>query len=155
MKIFLAILIISLLCFNKSFSITTYKHLHAKEYFDTQDNGKISGNAANYLYSDMNTVSIFGDLATAGEKRIVTREKTLAKYFDKWSKERRNFFKSRTEKFKQQSKDYKKDLNKPHKYIKGITTIGRPGSGGKIKYKTWKWWNKWKCKNCKSLAFQQ
>tara|TARA_B100001964_G_scaffold153369_1_gene168692 strand:+ start:259 stop:411 length:153 start_codon:yes stop_codon:yes gene_type:complete len=47
-----------------------------------------------------------------------------------------------TKKFKQQAKDYKEDVNKPYEYKKGIKTTGRPGSGGKIKYKTRKWWQK-------------
>ena len=142
MKNLLGILVLGLLWCNNSFSITTYRHLHAKGYFNVEHNGRISGNSANYLYSGMNRVSMFGNLEKAGDKRIATREKTLAKYSDKWSRKKKELFKDRTEKFKQQAKVYKEDVNEPHKYKKGITTTGRPGSGGKIKYKTWKWWQK-------------
>ena len=142
MKKLLGILVMGLLWCNNSFSITTYRHLHAKGYFNVEHNGRISGNSANYLYSGMNRVSMFGNLEKAGDKRIATREKALAKYADKWSREKKELFKDRTEKFNQQTKDYKEDVNKPHEYKKGITTTGRPGSGGKIKYKTWKWWQK-------------
>jgi uncharacterized C2H2 Zn-finger protein len=137
MKKLLGIVVLGLLWCNNSFSITTYRHLHAKKYFKVEYNGRISGNSANYLYSGMNRVSIFGNLEKAGDKRITTREKALTKYADKWSKGKKELFKHRTEKFKQQSKNYKEDVNKPHEYKKGITTTGRAGSGGKIKYKTW------------------
>ena len=142
MKKLLGILVLGLLWCNNSFSITTYRHLHAKGYFNVEHNGRIPGNSVNYLYSGMNRVSMFGNLEKAGDKRITTREKALAKYVDKWSMEKKELFKDRTEKFKQQTKDYKEDVNKPHKYKKGITTTGRPGSGGKIKHKTRKWWQK-------------
>ncbi len=138
MKKFLGILVLGLWGCNNSFSITTYRHLHAKKYFKVEYNGRISGNSANYLYSGMNSVSMFGNLEKAGDKRIATREKALTKYADKWSKEKKELFKHRTEKFKQQSKNYKEDVNKPHEYKKGITTTGRAGSGGKIKYKNGK-----------------
>jgi hypothetical protein len=115
---------------NNSFSITTYRHLHAKGYFKVEHNGKISENSANYLYSGMHIVSMFGNLEKPGDKRITTIEKSLTKYADKWSEREKNLFKHSTEKFKQQSKDYKEDLNKPHEYKKGITTTGKPGSGG-------------------------
>ncbi len=134
MKKFLGILVLGLWGCNNSFSITTYRHLHSKEYFKVEYNGRISGNSANYLYSGMNSVSMFGNLEKAGDKRIATREKALTKYADKWSKEKKELFKHRTEKFKQQSKNYKEDVNKPHEYKKGITTTGRAGSGGKIIY---------------------
>ena len=142
MKKLIGIVVLGLLWCNNSFSITTYRHVHAKGYFKVEPNGRISGNDANYLYSGMNRVSMFGNLEKAGDKRIDTREKALIKYSDKWSREKKELFKHRTEKFKQQTKDYKEDVNKPHEYKKGITTTGRPGSGGKIKYKTWKWWQK-------------
>ena len=142
MKKLLGILVMGLLWCNNSFSITTYRHLHAKGYFNVEHNGRISGNPANYLYSGMNRVSMFGNLEKAGDKRITTIEKALAKYVDKWSSEKKELFKDRTEKFKQQTKDYKEDVNKPYEYKKGITTTGRPGSGGKIKYKIRKWWQK-------------
>ena len=114
MKKLLGIIVLGLLWCNNSFSITTYKHLHAKEYFDVEDNGRILGNSANYLYSGMNRVSMFGNLEKAGDKRIATREKTLAKYVDKWSRKKKELFKDRTKKFKQQAKDYKEGVNKPH-----------------------------------------
>ena len=142
MKKLLGILVLGLWGCNNSFLITTYRHLHAKEYFKVEYNGRISGNSANYLYSGMNSVSMFGNLEKAGDKRIATREKALTKHADKWSRKKKELFKQRTEKFKQQAKDYKEDVNEPHKYKKGITTMGRPGSGGKIKYKTRKWWQK-------------
>jgi hypothetical protein len=138
MKKLLGILVLGLWGCNNSFSITTYRHLHAKEYFKVEYNGRISGNSANYLYSGMNSVSMFGNLEKAGDKRIATREKALTKYANKWSKEKKELFKHRTEKFKQQSKNYKEDVNKPHEYEKEITITGRAGSGGKIKYKNGK-----------------
>ena len=131
-------MVLGLLWCNKSFSVTTYEHIHAKEFFDVKDNGRISENPSNYLYSGMNSVSIFGNLKKGGEKRIALRQKTFDKYFDKWSKKKKELFKHRTEKFKQQSKNYKEDVNKPHEYEKEITITGRAGSGGKIKYKNGK-----------------
>ena len=138
MKKLLGIVVLGLLWCNNSFSITTYRHLHAKGYFNVEHNARISGNSVNYLYSGMNRVSMFGNLEKAGDKRITTIEKALAKYSDKWSREKKELFKHRTEKFNQQSKNYKEDVNKPHEYKKGITITGRSGSGCKIKYKTWK-----------------
>ena len=129
-------MVLGLLWCNKSFSVTTYEHIHAKEFFDVKDNGRISENPSNYLYSGMNSVSIFGNLKKGGEKRIALRQKTFDKYFDKWSKKKKELFKKKTEKFKQQGRDYKESVSRPHSYKKGITTVGRSGSGGKIKYKT-------------------
>ena len=130
MKKPLLFLVLSFMLCNTSFS-KTYKQVHAKKYFDTIGNGKISGKPTNYLYSGMNVVSYFGDLENSGNRRIIIRENTLAKYGDKWTKERRNNFKSITQKFKIEAKDYKKDLMKPHTFVKGIKITGRPGTGGK------------------------
>ena len=77
MKKLLGIVVLILWGCNNSFLITTYRHLHTKEYFKLEHNGRISGNPANYLYSGMNSVSMFGNLEKAGDKRIATREKAL------------------------------------------------------------------------------
>jgi hypothetical protein len=132
MKFFLVILLLDLFWCNISPS-KTYKQIHAKKYFNTEYTGKIYGNSTNYLYSGMNVVSIFGDLEKAGNKRITIREKTLEKYEQKWTEYRRKNFQIITEKFKKQARNYKEDLIKPHSFIKGIKTAGRPGSGGKKK----------------------
>jgi len=57
----------------------TSTNKHDKSYFNVRDDGRIAGNASTDLYAGMNRVSMFGNLERAGEKRIATREKTIAK----------------------------------------------------------------------------
>ena len=50
-----------------------------KSYFTDRGDGRIGGNPATDLYAGFNRVSAFGNLETAGAKRISTREKTIAR----------------------------------------------------------------------------
>ena len=80
---------------------------HARKYFNTRgDNtSRIAGNPATDLYAGFNQTSAFGNLEKAGEKRIATREKTIAK---KGYKAGDKFFDD-TQNMKNQQKDYKQD----------------------------------------------
>ena len=89
---------------------------HAKTYFNinpAEQGGRISGNPATDLYAGLNRVSDFGNLEKAGAKRIANREKTAAKYKDKWSQEKTDRFNATTNKFKNDQNKYKdsKDNN--------------------------------------------
>jgi hypothetical protein len=90
-----------------------------KSYFNTREDGRIAGNPATDLYAGMNRNSAFGNLETAGAKRIATREKTAA------TKKVSDKFKADTEKMKEQQKDYQRE-----KAAKQKATQGPAGSGG-------------------------
>jgi hypothetical protein len=95
-----------------------------KSYFNTREDGRIAGNPATDLYAGMNRNSAFGNLETAGAKRIATREATIAKR-EKTNKPMSDKFKADTEKMKEQQKDYQKE-----KAAKQKATQGPAGSGG-------------------------
>ena len=48
-------------------------------HFNVRDDGRIAGNPATDLYAGMNRTSDFGNLEKAGDKRIATREATIAR----------------------------------------------------------------------------
>jgi hypothetical protein len=74
-----------------------------KSYFNTREDGRIAGNPVTDLYAGMNRNSAFGNLETAGAKRIATREATIAKR-EKTNKPMSDKFKADTEKMKEQAK---------------------------------------------------
>ena len=78
-----------------------------KSYFTDRGDGRIGGNPATDLYAGFNRVSAFGNLETAGAKRIATREKTIAR---KGYKAGDKFYDD-TQKMKEQQKDYRKAKN--------------------------------------------
>ena len=77
---------------------------HARKYFNTRgDNtSRIAGNPTTDLYAGMNQTSAFGNLERSGERRIETRERTIAK---KGYKAGDKFFDD-TQNMKNQQKDY-------------------------------------------------
>ena len=81
-----------------------------KSYFTDRGDGRIGGNPATDLYAGFNRVSAFGNLETAGAKRIATREKTIAR--KGYTKDNDpNGFWAATQKMKEQQKDYRKAKN--------------------------------------------
>jgi len=92
-----------------------------KSYFTDRGDGRIGGNPATDLYAGMNRVSAFGNLETAGKKRISTREKTIAR---KGYKEGDKFYDD-TQKMKEQQKDYQRQKAATQK-----ATQGPAGQGG-------------------------
>ena len=94
----------------------TATQTHAQGYFNVRggnvDGGRIAGNPATDLYAGMNRVSKFGNLEKAGAKRIATREKTIAKYEGKWSKEKMDKFKQTTNNMRDQQDKYTRDKHK-------------------------------------------
>ena len=81
-----------------------------RQYFNTRgDNtSRIAGNPATDLYAGFNQTSAFGNLERSGEKRIATREATIAK---KGYKAGDKFFDD-TQNMKNQQKDYRSSKNK-------------------------------------------
>ena len=108
----------------------TASQKHDKQYFTDRGDGRIGGNPATDLYAGMNRVSAFGNLEKAGEKRIATREKTIAR---KGYKAGDKFYDD-TQKMKEQAKDYK--ASKKSAPVTGTTKPGEGGgsqaTGGKI-----------------------
>jgi hypothetical protein len=96
-----------------------------KRYFNAnKSTQRISGNPATDLYAGMNRTSDYGNLENAGNKRIATREATIAKR-EKTNKPMSDKFKADTEKMKEQAKDYKAQKTETQK-----ATQGPAGSGG-------------------------
>jgi len=94
----------------------TATQTHAQGYFNVRAGDstgqRIAGNPATDLYAGMNRVSKFGNLEKAGAKRIATREKTIAKYEGKWSKEKMDKFKQTTNNMRDQQDKYTRDKHK-------------------------------------------
>ena len=95
-----------------------------KSYFNVRQNGRIAGNPATDLYAGMNRNSAFGNLETAGAKRIATREKTAA------TKNVSDKFKADTEKMKEQQKDYQREKAAKQKATQGPAGGATTGGGG-------------------------
>ena len=95
-----------------------------KSYFNVRDDGRIAGNPATDLYAGMNRNSAFGNLETAGAKRIARREKTAA------TKNVSDKFKADTEKMKEQQKDYKAQKTATQKATQGPAGGATTGGGG-------------------------
>jgi hypothetical protein len=95
-----------------------------KRYFNVDESTqRISGNPATDLYAGMNRTSDYGNLENAGNKRIATREATIAKR-EKTNKPMSDKFKADTEKMKEQAKDYKAQKTETQKATQG------PAGGG-------------------------
>jgi hypothetical protein len=101
------------------------KKIYLQCYESTQ---RISGNPATDLYAGMNRNSAFGNLETAGAKRIATREATIAKR-EKTNKPMSDKFKADTEKMKEQQKDYKAQKTATQKATQGPAGSGGGGGG--------------------------
>jgi len=96
-----------------------------KGYFNTNEGSqRISGNPATDLYAGMNRNSAFGNLETAGAKRIARREKTAA------TKNVSDKFKADTERMKEQQKDYKAQKTATQKATQGPAGGATTGGGG-------------------------
>ena len=102
---------------------------HDKTYFNIRggnvDGGRIAGNPATDLYAGFNRVSAFGNLEKAGEKRLATREKTIAK---KGYKKGDKFYDD-TQKMKDQQSNYKASKQKATQGPAGGATTGSQTSG--------------------------
>jgi hypothetical protein len=99
-----------------------------KRYFNANESTqRISGNPATDLYAGMNRNSDYGNLENAGNKRIATREATIAKR-EKTNKPMSDKFKADTEKMKNQAKDYKAQKTETQKATQG--PAGGGGGGG-------------------------
>ena len=114
-------------------------------YFQTRgdlgsstDPGRIVGNPATDLYAGMNRVSKYGNLEKAGDKRIATREATIARKGIKSASNPNGVsqtFVDNTNNMKDQAKDYKQ--KKKEAPVTGTTKPGESGGskatgGGKI-----------------------
>jgi hypothetical protein len=96
-----------------------------KSYFNINEGGqRIAGNPATDLYAGMNRNSAFGNLETAGAKRIARREKTAA------TKNVSDKFKADTERMKEQQKDYKAQKTATQKATQGPAGGATTGGGG-------------------------
>ena len=99
---------------------------HDTSYFTNRGDGRIGGNPATDLYAGFNRVSAFGNLEKAGEKRIKTREKTIAR---KGYKSGDKFYDD-TQKMKNQQKNYKASLDKNVTTKREAARMNQPGAGG-------------------------
>ena len=99
-----------------------------KSYFNVRSDDstgqRIAGNPATDLYAGMNRNSAFGNLETAGAKRIARREKTAA------TKNVSDKFKADTERMKEQQKDYKAQKTATQKATQGPAGGATTGGGG-------------------------
>ena len=96
-----------------------------KQYFTDRGDGRIGGNPATDLYAGMNRVSAFGNLELAGDKRIDTREKTIAKKgYGPGDK-----FYDDTQEMKSQAQDYKS--SQKGQALHGDSGGGSSSGGGK------------------------
>ena len=73
-----------------------------KKYFNVREDGKIAGNPSRDLYAGINNISAFGNKVQYGNKRIATREATIAR---KGYKPGDKFYDD-TQNMKDQQKDY-------------------------------------------------
>jgi hypothetical protein len=100
-----------------------------KGYFNTNEGSqRISGNPATDLYAGMNRTSDFGNLENAGNKRIATREATIARR-EKSGKPMSDKFKSDTANMKTQAASYKQAKETATDTSPGATG-GEGGSSG-------------------------
>jgi len=96
-------------------------------YFNTSGNSsRIAGNPAEDLYAGFNVTSDYGNLENAGNKRLASRQKTIDK---KGYKAGDKFF-DRTEKMKDQAKEYKSEKTKTQKATQGPAGGATTGGGG-------------------------
>jgi hypothetical protein len=95
-----------------------------KSYFNVRDDGRIAGNPSTDLYAGFNRTSAFGNLETAGKKRISTREKTIAKKGYSKDNDPTGFW-QKTQDMKEQQKNYQRKKAETQK-----ATQGPAGQGG-------------------------
>ena len=96
-------------------------------YFPTNDTGRIGTNPANNVFGGMNAVSAFGNVGVAAQNRVETRNKTVEKNKNNWSKEKIDKFNKTTETFQTQLNQYNKDK----KSNDDDNAPGSAASGGK------------------------
>ena len=100
-----------------------------KGYFNTNEGSqRIAGNPATDLYAGMNRTSDFGNLEKAGNKRVATREATIARR-EKSGKPMSDKFKSDTANMKTQAASYKQAKETATDTSPGATG-GEGGSSG-------------------------
>ena len=99
-----------------------------KDHFNVRDDGRIAGNPATDLYAGMNRTSDFGNLEKAGNKRVATREATIARR-EKSGKPMSDKFKSDTANMKKQAASYKQAKETATDTSPGATG-GEGGSSG-------------------------
>jgi len=104
-----------------------------RSYFNVRSDDstgqRIAGNPATDLYAGMNRNSARGNLEKAGEKRIATREKTIAKRAAAGKPVSQKFIDD-TNKMKDQSSRYKAEKQKATQGPAGGATTGGGGGGG-------------------------
>jgi len=103
------------------------------ELGSSTDPGRIAGNPATDLYAGMNRDSAFGNLEKAGEKRIATREATIARKGIKSASNPNGVsqdFVNNTNKMKDQQKSYKEKLDKKTSTRREAGSMNQPGRGG-------------------------
>ena len=103
------------------------------ELGSSTDPGRIAGNPATDLYAGMNRDSAFGNLEKAGEKRIATREATIARKGIKSASNPNGVsqdFENNTNKMKDQQKSYKEKLDKKTSTRREAGSMNQPGRGG-------------------------
>ena len=103
------------------------------ELGSSTDPGRIVGNPATDLYAGMNRDSAFGNLEKAGEKRIATREATIARKGIKSASNPNGVsqdFVNNTNKMKDQQKSYKEKLDKKTSTRREAGSMNQPGRGG-------------------------
>ena len=109
-----------------------------KSYFNINEGGqRIAGNPATDLYAGMNRTSDFGNLERAGNKRISTREKTIARKGVKSASNPNGVsqdFVDNTNKMKGQSTEYKAkkkglDTKNPNE-MRNVNKGGNDGGSG-------------------------
>ena len=104
-----------------------------RSYFNVRSDDttgqRIAGNPSKDLYAGMNRNSARGNLEKAGEKRIATREKTIAKRAAAGNPVSQKFIDD-TNKMKEQSSRYKAEKQKATQGPAGGATTGGGGGGG-------------------------
>ena len=103
------------------------------ELGSSTDPGRIAGNPATDLYAGMNRDSAFGNLEKAGEKRIATREATIARKGIKSASNPNGVsqdFVDNTNRMKDQQKSYKEKLDKKTSTRREAGSMNQPGRGG-------------------------
>ena len=103
------------------------------ELGSSTDPGRIVGNPATDLYAGMNRDSAFGNLEKAGEKRIATREATIARKGIKSASNPNGVsqsFVDNTNNMKDQQNSYKEKLDKKTSTKREAGSVNQPGKGG-------------------------
>ena len=100
---------------------------HDRQYFNADSQtGRISGNPATDLYAGINRTSAFGDVGKAGDRRLATREKTIAKKGYTKNNDPTGFY-AKTQKMKGDAIAHKKSQTS---VMKNVPPSQRGGGGG-------------------------